>query len=63
MTPSLLHSIKTAARLLGIGRSTLYLLIAEGEIHPVKIKRRRLIPDSEIRRYVKSLEGGPHGQI
>ena len=55
MTTPLLHSIQDSTRLLGIGRSSLYGLIAEGEICTAKIGRRTLIPDKEIRRYVESL--------
>ena len=55
MTAPLLHSIQDSTQLLGIGRSTLYGLIAEGKICTVKIGRRTLIPDREIRRYVESL--------
>ena len=55
MTAPLLHSIQASTRILGIGRSSLYGLIAEGKICTVKIGRRTLIPDQEIRRYVESL--------
>lgn len=55
MTTPLLHSIQTTTQILGIGRSSLSGLIVEGKIYPVKIGRRTLIPDQEIRRYVKSL--------
>ena len=62
MTAPLLHSIQDSTQLLGIGRSTLYGLIADGKICTVKIGRRTLIPDQEIKRYVKMLSGGgPHG--
>ena len=55
MNTPLLHSIQSSTQILGIGRSSLYGLIAEGEICTVKIGRRTLIPDQEIRRYVESL--------
>lgn len=55
MTTPLLHSIQSSTQILGIGRSSLYGLIAEGKIYTVKIGRRTLIPDREIRRYVESL--------
>jgi len=55
MTTPLLHSIQSSTQILGIGRSSLYGLIAEGEICTVKIGRRTLIPDREIWRYVESL--------
>ena len=55
MKTPLLHSIQASSKILGIGRSSLYVLIAEGEIRTVKIGRRTLIPDREIRRYVEKL--------
>jgi excisionase family DNA binding protein len=55
MTTPLLHSIQSSTQILGIGRSSLYWLIGEGKICTVKIGRRTLIPDREIRRYVESL--------
>jgi excisionase family DNA binding protein len=59
MTTPLLHSIQSSTQILGIGRSSLYGLIAQGEICAVKIGRRTLIPDGEIRRYVESLTKRP----
>ncbi|MDC3347616.1 helix-turn-helix domain-containing protein [bacterium] len=55
MTRPALHSIQTSTQILGIGRSSLYGLIAQGQISAVKIGRRTLIPDQEIQRYVESL--------
>lgn len=55
MTKTLLFSVEDTARSLGIGRSSLYLLIAEGKIATVKIGRRTLIREDEITRYVEDL--------
>lgn len=51
----LLHKIPDAAETLGIGRSTLYELIANKEIATIKIGRRTLIAQDELERYVRSL--------
>lgn len=51
----LLHPIPDAAAVLGISRSTLYELIADGEITTVKIGRRTLITQDELERYVRDL--------
>ena len=51
----LLHPIPDAAEVLGIGRSTLYELIAEKKIAAIKIGRRTLIAQDELERYVRSL--------
>ena len=42
-------SIKEAALLLSIGRSTIYRLIGEGQLHTVKIGNRTLIKTASIR--------------
>ncbi len=46
------YPILEAAFLLGISRSGLYDLLAEGALHRIKIGRRSLIPASEIERLV-----------
>ena len=55
MNTPYLYSIQDATRLMSVSRSSLYYLIAAGKIRPIKIGRRTLIPDQEIRRYVESL--------
>ena len=44
-----------AARALGIGRSTLFGLLARGEIKARKLGTRTLISAAELNRYVESL--------
>jgi len=51
----LLHPLSEACEQLGIGRSTLYELIAAGVIRTVKIGRRTLIAHDELERYVQAL--------
>ena len=50
-----LHSIKSAAEILGIGRSSIYGLIAAEQIQTIKIGRRTLITDQSIQRLVDEL--------
>ncbi|ASY45657.1 excisionase [Sphingobium xenophagum] len=45
--------IKTAVKLTGIGRSTLYELIQSGEIETIKIGRSTFIPYRCIKRLVE----------
>jgi len=54
----LLHTIPDALDQLGIGRSTLYELMASGAIPTVKIGSRTLIAHDELVRYVDRLKGG-----
>lgn len=52
-TEPLTVRIKTAVKLTGIGRSTLYELIQSGEIETVKIGRSTFIPYRSIKRLVE----------
>lgn len=54
----LLHTIPDAQDQLGIGRSTLYELLAKHEIQTVKIGTRTLIAHDELVRYVDRLKAG-----
>ena len=63
MTEPLLHSIQSSTQILGIGRSSLYGLIADKKIYTVKIGRRTLIPDQEIVRYIESLIPPQHKTV
>lgn len=44
--------IPQAAAMLGIGRSTLYLCIAAGEIETIKVGRATLIPVQSLKAFV-----------
>ncbi len=46
--------IKDACRMTGIGRSKLYLLIAEGRIETIKIGSMTLIPVASIEAFLRS---------
>lgn len=59
----LLHTIPDAQEQLGIGRSTVYELIARGVIGTVKIGRRTLIAHDELERYVRSLTQTDGGRV
>ena len=51
----LLLTVKEAAELLGIGRSTLYELLEAGEVRSVKRGASRRIPLKEVHRYIDRL--------
>lgn len=46
--------IPRAAAMLGIGRSTLYLLIAAEEIETIKVGRATLVPVDSLKAFVAS---------
>jgi excisionase family DNA binding protein len=52
--PALLR-INDACRFIGLGRSKLYELIAQGEISVVKIGTRTLVPMASLEKFVRSL--------
>lgn len=48
-------SVNEAAQALGIGRSTLYNLIASGQLQTVKVGGRRLVPYEPLLRFCETL--------
>jgi excisionase family DNA binding protein len=54
-SPVLLCSIPAAARQIGLSRSRVYELLAEGRVRAVKDGRRRLIVVSSLHEFVESL--------
>ena len=46
--------VKQACELIGIGRSKLYELVAEGEIETIKVGSATLIPMTSLARFVGS---------
>lgn len=48
----LAHTVPDACQRLGLSRTTLYELIAHGEIRSFKVGARTLIPESELQRFV-----------
>jgi excisionase family DNA binding protein len=45
-------SINEAAKALGLGRTTIYAMIADGRLEAIKLGRRRLVAVESIRRLV-----------
>jgi excisionase family DNA binding protein len=57
----LLVTSEEAAEMLGIARSSLWKLIAEGRLRPVKIGRSTRIPVTDLERFVEELRGTQNG--
>lgn len=53
--PPLLLNVEEAARLLGVGRTTLFALIDQGRIQTVRLGRRRLVVRAGLERFVEEL--------
>lgn len=48
-----LHDIETTQRLLGgVGRTTVFELIRTGQLRSVTVGRRRMVPQSQIDRFI-----------
>lgn len=56
-----LYRVGDTARLLSVGRSTVYLLLRSGRIDSVKIGRATRITATSITRYLAELQGEPTG--
>jgi len=52
------HSVEEAAEILSLGRTTVFALIKEGQIHSVKIGKRRLVAATELDAYAIRLQEG-----
>lgn len=51
-TAPLAHPVNDACARLGIGRVKLYELFGTGEIASFKVGNKRLIPESELQRFI-----------
>ena len=51
----LLVSVNEAARILGVGRTTIYELVNRRELRPVRIGRALRFPISELEQFVELL--------
>ena len=54
-TGKLLHRINDACDMLGVGRTTLYRLIAEGKLRTVKVYGSSRVTDESLRSFAASL--------
>lgn len=52
---SLLCTVDEAARLLSLGRSSIYLLLGSGQLRSVKVGGRRLIPRAALDELIDGL--------
>jgi excisionase family DNA binding protein len=50
----LAYSLDDAADHIGLGRTTMYRLVRDGELHALKVGRRTLVLESELRSFLDS---------
>ena len=58
MSENLLYKVEAAAEVLGLGRSSVFELVASGELESVTIGRSRRIPRQALEDYVARLRAG-----
>jgi excisionase family DNA binding protein len=51
-----LNNVEQVQARLGVGRSTVFDLIASGQLRSVKVGRRRLVPEQAIRDFIARLD-------
>jgi excisionase family DNA binding protein len=51
----LAYGVLEAARVVGCGRSMIYVLLASGQLKAVRLRGRTLIPADELRRFLDAL--------
>jgi excisionase family DNA binding protein len=49
------YSAEEASSILGVGRTTVFGLVASGELESVKVGRRRIIPADALQRFLDGL--------
>jgi excisionase family DNA binding protein len=54
--PARLHDIPSVMDRTKVGRSTVFALIASGELRSVKVGARRLVPESALVEFIEHLE-------
>jgi excisionase family DNA binding protein len=59
--PSTLLTIDEAASMLRVGRTTIFRLVAEGELMSIKVGRRRLVPTASLDDFVERATGRGNG--
>ena len=52
------HSVEEAAEILSLGRTTIFFLIRDGQLHAVKVGKRRLVAASELEAFAVRLQKG-----
>jgi excisionase family DNA binding protein len=56
-----LNSVEKVMEKLGVGRSTVFELMADGRLRSVKIGRRRMVSDRAIAEFINELEAADGG--
>lgn len=60
-TSARLNSVEKVMEKLGVGRSTVFELMAGGQLRSVKLGRRRMVSDRAITEFINRLEAADGG--
>lgn len=60
--PQAAYSVRTAARILGIGKKTLYQAVHSGKVRALKVGRVLYVPATELARLLEGGELAPAGR-
>jgi len=60
--PKLGYSMKEAVKITGLGKSTLWQAVYDGELQHFKIGRRVLFSEEHLRSFLQKFEKRRHGQ-
>lgn len=51
-----LYTIKEVAEMLRVSKPTVYRLMSDGKLNPIKLGKRTLFPESELNRFIEELK-------
>jgi len=54
-------SVEKAARLIGVGRSTMFTLVHSGDVRSVRVRGRRLVPIRALEEFLENYDGDLSG--
>ena len=54
-------SVEEAARLIGVGRSTMFALVQSGSVRSVRVGARRLVPTRALEEFLENYDGNLAG--
>jgi excisionase family DNA binding protein len=54
-------SVEEAARLIGVGRSTMFTLVQSGRVRSVRVGARRLVPTRALEEFLENYDGNLAG--
>ena len=57
--PPVANSVAQASQRMGLCKATIYTLLKTGQLNSIQVGKRRLIPETELVRFVEQRAGAP----